>query len=161
MIERLFVWLQHNWLIVALNSSVVSASILEVVHYFSIFMAVGATVFVDLRLLGLAARRQPATQVNAQLFPWVWIGFSLAVLSGFLMFAADATEYLHNSVFHRKVEVVFLAAVLAAVVQVNVAKWDRPPAIAGRAKFWAVVSLLVWLWAILMGVNVPALTGVG
>jgi len=51
MIERLFVWLQHNWLIVALNSSVVSASILEVVHYFSIFMAVGATVFVNLRLL--------------------------------------------------------------------------------------------------------------
>jgi hypothetical protein len=29
------------------------------------------------------------------------------------------------------------------------------------AKFWAIVSLLSWIWAILMGVNVPALTGVG
>lgn len=161
MMERIFLWLQHNWLIVALNSSVLTASILEVVHYFSIFMAVGAVAIVDLRLLGLAARRQPAAQLNEQLFPWVWTGFSLAVLSGFLMFGADATEYLHNSVFHRKIEVVLLAAVLAAVVQFNVPKWDRAAALPFSAKFWAIVSLLSWIWAILMGVNVPALTGVG
>lgn len=161
MMERIFLWLQHNWLIVALNSSVLTASILEVVHYFSIFMAVGAVAIVDLRLLGLAGRRQPAAQLNAQLLPWVWTGFSLAVLSGFLMFGADATEYLHNSVFHRKIEVVLLAAVLAAVVQFNVPKWDRAAALPFSAKFWAIVSLLSWIWAILMGVNVPALTGVG
>jgi uncharacterized membrane protein len=161
MLERLFLWLEHNWLIVALNSSVVTASILEVVHYFSIFVLVGATAIVDLRLLGLAGRRQPAAPLNEQLFLWVWVGFGFAVLSGFFMFAADAPEYLHNSIFHRKVEVVLLAAVLGAIVQRKVPKWDRSPSIPLGAKLWAIVSLLSWIWAILMGVNVPALTGVG
>jgi uncharacterized membrane protein len=160
-LERLFIELQHNWLIVTLNSSVLTASILEVVHYFSTFMLVGAMVIVDLRVLGLAGRNQPAAQVSEQLLPWAWIGFGLAVLSGFLMFAADAPEYLHNSVFHRKIEVVLVAAILGAVVQRNVPKWERSASMPITAKFWAIVSLLSWIWAILMGVNVPALTGVG
>ncbi len=161
MLEHLFVRLEHNWLIVFLNGSVLTSSILEVTHYFSIFMAVGATVIVDLRLLGLAAQRQPATQIKEQLFPWVWTGFFLALISGFLMFAADAPEYLHNSVFHHKVEVVLLAALLAAIIQRNVPRWDHGPSLPPAAKIWAAVSLVVWVWTILLGVNVPALTGVG
>jgi uncharacterized membrane protein len=161
MLERLFIGLEHNWLIVARNSSVLTASILEVVHYFSISTLVGAIAIVDLRVLGLSGRSQPAAQVSEQLFPWVWIGFGLAVLSGFLMFAADAPEHLHNSVFHRKVGVVLLAAILGAVVQQKVHKWQRLASMPPSAKFWAIFSLLSWIWAILMGVNVPALTGVG
>jgi hypothetical protein len=48
-----------------------------------------------------------------------------------------------------KVEVVLLAAALAAIVQNNVSKWDRAPSIPVIRKLWAIASLLSWVWAIL------------
>lgn len=161
MVDQFFLWLQHNSLIVALNSSVLSASILEVIHYFSIFVVVGAAIVLDLRLLGLSARSQRTAQLSAQLFPWVWTGLSLTVISGFIMFAGDASEYIHNSLFHRKLEVILLAAMLSLIVQFQVPRWNALPAFPVVAKIVAAVSLVSWVWAILMGVNVPALTGVG
>jgi len=161
MIRHFFEWLEHNPWIVAANSSASISAGLEVVHYFSFFVLIGAIAIVDLRILGLAGRRQSAARLSELAFPWVWTGFGFAVLSGFIMFAGDAGQYLHNEIFHRKLLVIVLAAAFAALVQRNVAKWDRHAAIPAGAKLVALISLLLWVGAILMGVDVPAITGVG
>ncbi len=161
MLQSLFYSLQHNSWVVAVNSSGWMSAILEVTHYFSFFLLVGSIAIVDLRIIGVAGRRQSARQLAEQGFPWIWTGLGLAVLSGFIMFAGDATEYLHNSVFHKKLFVILLAGVFGVVVQRNVPKWDRLPAIPAWAKFVAIVSLALWVEAILMGVDVPEITGVG
>ena len=44
----------------------------SVLHYFCIFVMVGTTALVDLRVMGLAARRQTVSQLAGQLFPWMW-----------------------------------------------------------------------------------------
>jgi uncharacterized membrane protein len=160
-VQSLFEGLQHNSWIVAINSSGWMSALLEVTHYFSFFLLVGSIAIVDLRIIGVAGRRQSATQLAEQAFPWIWAGLALAVLSGFIMFAGDATEYLHNSVFHKKLFVIFMAAAFGVVVQRNVPRWDRLPAIPASAKFVAFISLFLWVEAILMGVNVPAITGLG
>jgi len=144
-----------------MNTTASVAASLEVIHYFSFFVLVGATAIVDLRVMGLAARRQSAEQISAAAFPWAWTGLAFAVLSGFVMFAGDAGDYLHNAVFYRKLLVVLLAIIFGAVVQRNAGKWDHLPAIPTGAKLVALVSLLLWVGAILMGVDVPAITGVG
>jgi hypothetical protein len=161
MLLKLFVWLQHNWLIVAVNSSVVTASTLEIVHYFSFFLLVGSIVIIDLRILGLAGGRVPAARLARQVFPWMWTGLGFAVVSGFLMFGIDATEYLHNSVFHRKLYMLLFSVIFAMIIQGNVPKWDRLTSIPLTAKMVAVLSLVCSIGTILMGVDVPALTGVG
>jgi uncharacterized membrane protein len=161
MLLHLFESLQHNSWIVTISSSAWISAILELTHYFSFFLLVGSIAIVDLRLMGVAGRRQSATQLAEQVFPWMWTGLGLTVLSGFLMFAGDATEYLHNSVFHEKLYVILLAVAFGVMVQRNVPKWDKLSAIPAWAKFVAFVSLALWVGAILMGVNVPAITGVG
>jgi uncharacterized membrane protein len=161
MLLHLFEWLQHNSWIVTINSSAWISAALELTHYFSFFLLVGSIAIVDLRIMGVAGRRQSATQLSEQVFPWIWTGLGLTVLSGFLMFAGDATEYLHNSVFHEKLYIILLAAVFGVMVQRNVPKWDKLPAMPMWGKFVAFVSLALWVGAILMGVNVPAITGVG
>jgi uncharacterized membrane protein len=161
MLLHLFEWLQHNSWIVAVNGSAWLSAILELAHYFSFFLLVGSIAIVDLKIMGVAARRQSATQLAEQVFPWMWTGLVLNALSGFLMFAGDATEYLHNSVFHEKLYVILLAVAFGVMVQRNVPKWDTLPAIPVWGKFVAFVSLALWVGAILMGVNVPAITGVG
>ena len=161
MLQHFFEWLQHNSWVVGMNTSAWMAAALEVIHYFSFFVVVGAMAIVDLRIMGVAGRKQSATQLAEQAFPWIWTGLGFAVLSGFVLFAGQATDYLHNSIFHRKILVVLLASALGAWVQHGVPKWDQSPSMPAWAKVVALVSLALWVGAILMGVDVPAITGVG
>jgi len=161
MLLHLCRWLQDNSFIAAINGTSWTAAALEIVHYFSMFVLVGAMVIVDLRVLGLVARRQDATQLADRLFPWIWVSFALNFLSGFLMFAGSAASYYDNSIFYDKMIVILLAVVVNIIVQQKVRKWDQLPAMPAWAKLFAVVSIGLWIGAIIAGVEVPALTGIG
>jgi len=161
MLLHLCRWLQDNSLIAAINGTAWTAAATEIVHYFSMFILVGAMVIVDLRVLGLVGRRQNATQLADRLFPWIWISLALNFLSGFLMFAGSATAYYRNDIFYDKMGVILLAIVASIIVQQKVRKWDQLPAMPAWAKLIAVVSIGLWIGAIVAGVEVPALTGVG
>jgi hypothetical protein len=153
--------LENNGFIVAINGWSVSAAALEIIHYFSMFLIVGPTVMVDLRVLGVADRHHPVAELAERFFPWVWVALAFNVLSGFVMFAGDAVAYIRESTFHAKLLVVLLAVLFTLVVHWNVSKWDRLPSTPFTAKTLAFLSLLFWIGAILAGVEVPALSGIG
>jgi uncharacterized membrane protein len=154
-------WLQHNSFIVAINGAAWSAAALEIVHYFSMFISVGSMVIVDLRLLGLVGRRQEAVRFSKWLFPWMWTALAFNFLSGFLMFAGSATSYYGNPIFYDKMAVILLAIVASIIVQQKVGKWSELPAMPAPAKLIALVSIGLWIGAIIAGVEIPALTGIG
>jgi uncharacterized membrane protein YbaN (DUF454 family) len=77
------------------------------------------------------------------------------------MFAGSATSYYGNDVFYDKMAVTLLAIVVNIIVQQKVRKWDTLPAMPAWAKLVALVSICLWIGAIIAGVEVPALTGVG
>jgi len=161
MLLHLCRWLQDNSFIALINGTAWTAAALEIVHYFSMFILVGSMVIVDLRVLGLVGRQQDATQLADRLFPWIWASLALNFLSGFFMFAGSAIAYYRNDIFYDKVGVVLLAILANIVVQQKVRKWDQLPAMPASAKLIAVVSIGLWIGAIIAGVEVPALTGVG
>ena len=144
-----------------MNSSAVISVIIELIHYLSFFMLVGTIAIVDLRVLGITGGPQTVAQLADLVFPWMWMGLGLTVLSGFIMFAGYATAYLPNSIFHVKLLVVLLAVVFEIIMQWNAAKWDHSSSTPIVAKLVAFVSLALWIGAILAGVEVPALTGLG
>ncbi len=154
-------WLQENSFIAAMNGTAWSAAATEIVHYFSMFILVGAMVIVDLRVLGLVARRVDATLLAHRLFPWMWISLALNFLSGFIMFAGSATAYYRNDIFYDKVGVVLLAIVANIIVQQRIRTWNQLPVMPVWAKLLAAASISLWIGAIVAGVEVPALTGVG
>lgn len=154
-------WLQDNSFIDFINGTAWTAAALEVIHYFSMFILVGSTIIVDLRVLGLLGRRESAAQLAERLFPWIWYSLALNFLSGFLMFAGTAVSYYRNDVFHDKIGVVFLAIAATAVLQVKMRRSEQSLAIPAGAKFIALISILLWAGAIVAGVEVPALTNVG
>ena len=161
MLLHLCRWLQDNSFIAIINGTAWSAAAIEIIHYFSMFILVGSMVIVDLRVLGLVARRQAAAQLAGRLFPWIWISLALNFLSGFLMFAGSAIAYYRNDVFYDKIAIIVLAIAVNIFVQQKVGRWDQLPAIPRWAKCIAVVSICLWIGAIVAGVEVPALTGVG
>jgi uncharacterized membrane protein len=161
MLLHLCRWLQDNSFIALINGTPWTAAALEIVHYFSMFILVGSMVIVDLRVLGLVGRRQDAAQLADWLFPWIWASLALNVLSGFFMFAGTATSYYGNDIFYDKMTVFVLAIVANIIVQKKVRQWNQLPAMPAWAKLIAVVSICLWIGAIIAGVEVPALTGVG
>jgi uncharacterized membrane protein len=150
--------LEHVSWVVAIAYSTVGSLIVELTHYFSFFALVGMIAIVDLRVLGITDRRQTATQLADDLFPWIWTGLAFNVLSGLLMFAGAATTFCSNSVFHAKLLVILLAVIFGVIVERNVRKWDGLPTMPTGAKLLALVSLLLWIGAILSAVEVPHLT---
>ncbi|HSZ21152.1 MAG TPA: DUF6644 family protein [Candidatus Acidoferrum sp.] len=161
MLLHLCRWLQENSIIAVLNGTSWTAAVLEIIHYFSMFILVGSMIIVDLRVLGLVGRRQDATLLADRLFPWMWISLLFNFLSGFVMFAGSATAYYHNDIFYDKVIVVLLAIAASITVQQKVRKWNQSPAMPAWAKLIAVLSIGLWIGAIIAGVEVPALTGIG
>ena len=154
-------WLEHTALITAITNSLLMSTIVEIAHYFSLFLLVGPILIVDLRLLGLAARRLDIHELAGEMFPLMWTGLALNFLSGFLMFAGDATTFYGNRVFHFKLAVILLAVILGVVVEQGSGRWGQLPVMPVRARFLALVSLALWIGAILAAVEVPSLTSVG
>ncbi len=159
--EHFCIALQHNSWMIALNSSIAVTSFFEVCHYAGFFLLVGSIGLIDLRVLGIAGRRQTATAMAEQLFPWMWIGLIFAAVSGFLMFAGDAIDFYEASLFRTKILVLIAALVVGIFVQWQVPRWDRQAKMPLVAKSAALLSLLLWVATILAALEVPAINGVG
>ena len=133
----------------------------SVIHYLTMFWFIGSMAVVDLRVMGVAARKRNLAELSDQLYPWAWTGMALAIISGFFMFATDAGDWAPDRVFHVKVVMIIISIVLAILVQVRVPKWSAAPEIPMWAKILAVVALLFWIGTILSASEIPAMEGLG
>jgi hypothetical protein len=121
------VTLKNSWLFPALQS----------VHVAGLALLVGAIVLLDLRVLGWALRQRPVAEVEAQVRPWSRRGLALMLITGPILFAADASRYLHNPAFLIKMAVLLVALVCQFALR--------------RGRLAAVLSLVLWTCVVLAG----------
>lgn len=133
----------------------------SVIHYLTMFWFIGSMAIVDLRVMGVAAKKRNLVDLSTQIFPWAWTGFVLALISGFFMFTADAGDWAPDPIFHIKLGMITLAVIFAVIVQRGVPKWGELPEIPVSAKVIATVALLLWILAILWASEIPAMEGLG
>jgi hypothetical protein len=77
------------------------------------------------------------------------------------LFAVDAGDFAAVTPFRVKMVIIVLAVMSTVAIQWNVAKWDRAPVMPVTARLVALISIVLWLGAILVSVEIPALTGLG
>ena len=161
--EHFYQALVHNSFLFYINSSVVLSDILEVAHYAGFMLLVGSIAIVDLRILGVAGRNRKAASLAQDLFPWMWTGFAFALVSGFVMFAGDAPDFGRSWVFQVKVLWIIVALIFGIAVQWKVSNWERSDShsMPVVAKLVALISIILWIGAILVSVEVPAISGTG
>jgi uncharacterized membrane protein len=129
--------------------------LLESIHVLAAMFVVGAILFVDLRLLGWAAMRYPATRFTRELLPWAWAAFALALVSGIGMFATRAGAYVANVAFQAKFVLLALAAlnmlVFHRIGQREIERWDTAARTSAAAQLAGGVSLVCWIGVTLAG----------
>src|SRR6266540_107035 len=81
----------------------------ETLHFVGMAMLIGIVGLCDLRMLGLV-KGVPFKPLN-RLLPWGIAGFVINMVTGFLFFAGDPFQYIHNKAFWWKVSFVLLAGV--------------------------------------------------
>ena len=153
--------LQHAEWVTTLATSRPLFGLVLVVHYSAVFLCIGTIVLLDARILGVAARNQTLSALAEQLRLLTWIGLGSVAVSGFLLFATEAGDYAAVTPFRIKMLIIGMAVISALAIEWNVPKWDRAPAVPVTARLAAVISIVLWLGAMLVSVEIPALTGLG
>ena len=115
------------------------------VHFVGLSMWLGSSLLVDLRLMGIGARRQTATELSNALFIWNWIGFGVAFVGGFLLLSAEATVYVTNTGFRLKLAVLApLALIWHVVVQKKTRAWTETGQTSVIGKWAGALEFLLW-----------------
>ncbi len=119
---------------------------LEVVHILGIALLLGNLVLLELRVWGVS-RVLPLRPLARLALTVAVVGFSLAALSGLLMFAAAPAEMLANTVFTSKMGLLMLAGLNAAWFHAR----DGLGRADGVARAQTVLSLGLWLGVVILG----------
>jgi hypothetical protein len=148
-------WLAETRWSIALHESLWVYPIVESTHVWSLALFVGFAALLDLRLLGLAMRRVPASEVTRRLMPWMIAGFSLMAVTGLLLFYAIPVRTYQSVFFRLKVILLVLAGLNVWVFHSNVwrrvSEWDEDEVPPRGARLAGALSLLFWICIIFAG----------
>src|ERR1700737_406198 len=148
-------WLEQTSGGTAIRESLWLFPVIETVHIFGIILLVGGTSILDLRLMGLTFRDEPVTKLAGRFLPWAWAGFIIQVVTGFLMFASEATKMYVNTAFQIKMLMIVAAGVNAFVFHSlayhSVGKWEKDPVAPLSARIAGLISILFWFGIVAAG----------
>ena len=155
-LSPLFFWLENLPLSQAIKYSAWMFPTIESLHVVAVALVFGVIAIVDLRLLGVASRSRRFTEVAQDCLHWTWIAFVLAVITGVLMFASNASTYGGNTLFWWKMALLAVAGVNMAVFEFvtarSVVNWDHPGSVMPMAaRVAGFLSLGLWMAVIAVG----------
>lgn len=115
--------------------------IIESLHFVGLALSIGTIAIIDLRLLGLGIRRQTASELAADLDPWTRSGLAMMLITGLLMFSADAVNYHYNPAFQFKMTCLLLALLFHFTFHHKVIRSEVSPV---AARLAGGLSLALW-----------------
>jgi hypothetical protein len=148
-------WLQDTAWSTTIRESTLLYPAIETSHLLLLAFSVGTIVWVDMRLLGWAMRREPLTDILQQLQPYTLTAFALAFATGLTLLSAEPIKCYNSPVFRFKMIALALAGVNAGIfhttVYRSVAKWDQGVKVPPQAKLAGAMSLFLWTVVIALG----------
>jgi hypothetical protein len=101
-------WLENTVMGTAIRESAWLFPTIETGHLFGIISLVASTSILDLRLMGIAFLGMPVSKMVSRCLVWAWVGFSVQVITGFLLFSSEASKMYDNRVFQIKMLLICL-----------------------------------------------------
>jgi hypothetical protein len=147
-----FEWLQNTALAIKVGESWFQW--VESAHVVFLAAVAGTIFIVDARLIGFASGHLRISYVSERLLPITWIAFVGAVITGLLLFMANAVGYIEKAPFLIKMGLLLLAGLNMLYFQLvtwrGVANWDTGRA-APAARLAGFISMISWIGVITFG----------
>ena len=148
-------WLQNEPVGTSIRESIWTFPLIETIHLMALAFSVGIIVIVDLRLIGIAMKNIPVTEVFDWLLPLALNGFAINVATGLLLFWSEPMKCYASPYFRGKLVMLFFRGVnaflLSATTYKTVASWDKAAITPFGARVAGWVSLLLWAGVIVAG----------
>jgi hypothetical protein len=135
--------LEGFWLAQAMKYSTWLYPTVETVHIWGVGMLFGSVVLMDLRVLGLGKALDYSALSRLGIAVSL-LGFSLAVLTGSMLFITHAADLIASRLFILKMSLIFLLITNAVLLRMRVV-------INAATKAQAVISLVGWASVIGLG----------
>lgn len=148
-------WLDAQAWSTALHESLYMYPWIESTHVLTLMLFAGTLIAVDLRLLGVAFRDVPVSEMTSRMLPWTVAGFVIMVITGVLLFYAIPVRTYQSLWFRIKVVLLVVAGLNAwymhRKIMANRTEWDTAPKPPRGARLSAAVSLTAWAGVIITG----------
>jgi hypothetical protein len=148
-------WIQSTGLFSAVRMSWYVYPAIMTLHLCGIALFGGMILMGNLRLLGVAMRQHPVSDVIGQLRAPKRIGFTIVAACGLLLAGSKAEEYYYNPFFWTKLSLLALIGVHGLVFRRSVynkaAEFDGVKRMPGRVQLAAWLSLVLWTGVAIAG----------
>ncbi len=143
-------WIEQTRLSVFVREDLYAYFVLLIFHAWGMAFLVGGGIAVSLRVLGVASGAR--LERFRGFFPVMWLGATLALISGLGLLAGYPGKALTNWIFALK----FACLIGAALLVWRMAREAFPAAARGeaipaRARWMAAAALLLWLGGVVCG----------
>ena len=137
-------WLGNTSLGMWLGQSVERIAWLFVFHILGLTLLLGTVLVSNLRIFGLALKRQPLSELARDLEPLTVIGLCLTLTSGFLIFTGGAENYYVGWWFRTKMILLLTALTFHFAVFRTIIRSEKTKSHPLLARLSGGTALLLW-----------------
>ena len=150
-----FEWVRETALSVSIRESILMFPVLEGTHLLCIGASAGLIAVSDLRMMGVAFKKEPVSDVFNGILPYMVLGFVVTVITGVLLFWSEPVKVYESIWFRYKVLFMVLAGLNALIYHSTIyrsrAVWDKDPSPPLGVKLAGFFSILTWSVVIIAG----------
>lgn len=148
-------WIRDTDVSITIRESILLFPVLEGSHLLAIGMSAGLIAISDLRMMGVAFRKQPVSDVFNGIAPFMIAGFVFTVITGVLLFWSEPVKVFESIWFRYKMLFMVLAGLNALVYHSTIwrsrAVWDIYESPPTAVKLAGLFSILTWSVVIIAG----------
>lgn len=150
-----FEWVQEFPTSVLIRESIYGYPVLLTAHAVSMAAFAGLIVMMDLRLVGVAYRGTPLTEIQKRLFPWQMAALAISSATGLVLFYGQPMRYYGKAFFWMKIALMVAAGVNALAFHLTtyrtVGDWDSDISTPRGARLAGGLSLAFWAGVVVFG----------
>jgi uncharacterized membrane protein SirB2 len=152
MIQSFCDWLSNTSLSLTIQTVMWIIPAVQTVHILCVAVVMSSMAMLDLRLVGMAGKRQSVSQMVSRLVPWVWGALPVLLTTGVILIVGEPSRELLNPYFRAKMAMLATVIVITFIVERKNAKdpdyWESRGA---AAALTGLASLLLWVGIITAG----------
>ncbi|GAB1256009.1 hypothetical protein NBRC116494_05110 [Aurantivibrio plasticivorans] len=148
-------WLESHPSSESIHSSFYLWNWIESTHVLMLMVSLGSLFIIDLRMIGVGFTNIRASSVADRLAKPMFIGFAFMIVTGLILYYANAVHETQTIWFRIKIVLLFAAAINAwlfhRALSNSVDSWDSDPTPPKRIRVGAGISLGLWIVIVIMG----------